>query len=214
MYYLHVDLEHITENNPYDAELIEFPGCENVRFSNPAIDEYARGAPRVIEFVGNLDMARELDYLATRPYGYLLVSKRLIRTVQSVSLFRHELFPTIIYSREIGHLVMDEDTAYRTAYEVRDPSLYNTDFVILKMRETLDGLDEDRTIVRGGVSLRQSEEKYHDQYSIEHFEFREPEGGFPPVFHARQLVFYCYTEAAKQACERAGLKGLAFEPLP
>lgn len=211
-----LDIDHpVTEDNPYDAELIRFSGWKNASLSLPSLDKFDRAAPSVIEFVGNLEHASRFAYLDTWPTGYLLISQQMVRVLEAVRPFRYELFSTRIYSRKIGHLVMDEDTRKRTSYEVSDSSLYTDNFVILKLRDTLDCLDRERTLVEG-VPFLQSGEKYLGSFLPpgSHFAFHEPPDGFPPIFLVPELLFYCYSEEAKQACEHAGLRGLDFQPLP
>ncbi|PTL85984.1 hypothetical protein DAT35_03075 [Vitiosangium sp. GDMCC 1.1324] len=66
----------------------------------------------------------------------------------------------------------------------------------------------------GGVPFRQTGREYLSSDRAEHLELRAPEGGFPPVFFVPELLFYCFTEEAKQACDKAGLKGLWWRPQP
>jgi hypothetical protein len=208
------DTSHIQEEDEilYDAVLIEFEGFEDARFFRPDIDYHQRGGvPEVIEFVGKLENVARLDHIGTAPVGFLLISKRMARVLESVRPFHHRLIPTVIYSERIKHLVQDPDTGQRTWYQVQDPSLRNDDFVILQLLDQLDCLDRDATIVNG-VPFRQSGKKFLGRGAAEHLELREPEGGFPPVFFVPELLYYCFTEEVKQACDKAGLKGLWWRP--
>ncbi|RKH56492.1 hypothetical protein D7W81_33680 [Corallococcus aberystwythensis] len=79
--------------------------------------------------------------------------------------------------------------------------------------ERTDCLDRERTLVKG-VPFHRCGEEYLGEEEAEPLVLRPPPGGFPPVFSVPELVFYCYTEEARQACEQAGLKGLWWRPQP
>ncbi len=216
IYALLPDASHIQEEEEliYDATLIPFNGYANVTFSNPEIDYQQRfGAPEVIEFVGNLQNAAWLDHIGTAPLGFLLLSKRMVRVLESIRPFRRRLIPTTIYSESIAHLVRDESTGRRTWYQVQDPHLRNDEFVILQPLENIACLDHDLTLVEG-VPFRQSDREYLSFDAAQHLELRTPEGGLPPVFGVPELVYTCFSEEAKQACDKAGLKGLWWRPQP
>ncbi|WP_223761165.1 hypothetical protein [Corallococcus sp. AS-1-6] len=214
MYALTADTAHIEEEDVHDATIIEFDGFEDVTFFDPGIDyQRQQGAPAVIEFVGNLESAARLDHLFTAPMGWLLISRRMVRVLEAVGPFRHRLIPTVIYSERIKHLVQGGYPRRRTWHSVTDPSLKNEDFVILQLLERTDCLDRERTLVKG-VPFHQCGEEFLGQEEAEPLVLRPPPGGFPPVFSVPELVFYCYTEEARQACEQAGLKGLWWRPQP
>jgi hypothetical protein len=219
MYTLSADASHIEEEDApapiYDAVLIEFDQFADVNFFWPNINYRERfGAPEVIEFVGNLENAAWLDHIGTGPVNLLLVSRRFVRVLEAIKPFRYRLIPTTIYSERIGHLVRDPATRRRTWYQVEDPSLRNDDFVILQLLDETDCLDPDRTLVQG-KPFHQSGEEYLTGGDADHFAFRAPpDSGFPPALFIPELVFYCFTEEAKQACDKAGLKGLLWRPLP
>ncbi|MBN9687168.1 MULTISPECIES: hypothetical protein [unclassified Corallococcus] len=212
MYALTADISHIEEEGVFDATLIEFDGFESVTFHKPSIDyQRERGAPEVIEFTGNLLNAARLDHLFTAPRGLLLLSRRMVGVLESVGPFRHRLIRTVIYTERIKHLVRDRFTGRRTWHEVQDPSLKNEDFVILQLLEETDCLDREHTLVKG-VPFHQSGVGLLGREKARPLVLRPPSGGFPPVFSVPELSFYCFTEEARQACERAGLKGLWWRP--
>ncbi|ATB29243.1 hypothetical protein [Melittangium boletus] len=212
IYALTADTSHIEEEDVHDATLIDFKGAKDATFFHPGVD-YQRecGAPEVIEFVGNLEHAARLDHLFTTPLDVLLISKRMVRVLESVRAFPHRLLPVTIYAEKIKHLVQDRTTGYRTWHQVQDATLRNDNFVILQLTESLDCLDRGRTLVEG-VSFRQSGRDYLSAEEAEHLELRPPPGDFPPVFFVPELLFYCFSEEAKRACDQAGLKGLWWRP--
>jgi hypothetical protein len=212
MYALTADAAHIEEEDVFDAVLIEFDGSDGATFFQPGVDYQQRyGAPEVIEFVGNLENVARLDHIFTAPRTLLLISKKMVRVLESVGPFRYRLIPTIIYSDKIKHLVVDRFTRQRTWFRVEDSALRNDEFVILQLLEEIDCLDRERTLV-DGVPFSQSSETYLGKEDAQHLELRTPDGGFPPVFCVPELTFYCFTEEAKQACDQAGLKGLWWRP--
>ncbi|NOJ98287.1 hypothetical protein D7W82_15355 [Corallococcus sp. CA049B] len=79
--------------------------------------------------------------------------------------------------------------------------------------ERTDCLDRERTLVKG-VPFHQCGEELLGEDDAEPLVLRPPPGGFPPVFSVPELLYYCYTEEARQACEQAGLKGLWWRPQP
>ncbi|ADO74315.1 uncharacterized protein STAUR_6558 [Stigmatella aurantiaca DW4/3-1] len=214
MYALTADAAHIEEEDVFDAVLIEFDGSDGVTFFQPGVDyQQQHGAPKIIEFVGNLEHVSKLDHIFTAPRSLLLVSRKMVRVLESVGSFRYRLIPATIYSNKLKHLVLDRFTRQRTWYRVDDLSLRNDEFVILQLLDELDCLDGERTLVNG-VPFSQSGEHYLGKEEAQHLELRRPEAGFPPVFCVPQLTFYCFTEEAKQACDQAGLRGLWWRPQP
>ncbi|NOK15456.1 hypothetical protein HMI50_00160 [Corallococcus carmarthensis] len=79
--------------------------------------------------------------------------------------------------------------------------------------EQTDCLDREHTLVKG-VPFHECGEEFLGPEEAEPLVLRPPPGGFPPVFSVPELVFYCFTEEARQACEQAGLKGLWWHPQP
>jgi len=212
IYALSADASHIEVEDVYDASLIKFDGYEDATFFHPGIDYHQEcGAPEVVEFIGNLENAAWLDHIFTAPLNVLLISKKMVRVLESVKPFRYRLIPATIYSEKLKHLVCDKISERRTWHQVREPALRSDEFVILQLVDQLDCLDRDRTIV-DGVSFRQSGTEYLGSEQAQHLELREPEGGFPPVFFVPELLYYCFTQEAKQACDKAGLKGLWWRP--
>ncbi|WP_233587853.1 hypothetical protein [Corallococcus sp. CA049B] len=214
MYALTADTAHIEEEDVHDATLIEFDGFENATFFEPGIDyQSQQGVPEVIEFVGNLENAARLDHLFTAPMGWLLISRRMVRVLEAVGPFRHRLIPTVIYSERIRHLVSKGYPRRRTWHSVTDPALKNEDFVILQLLDQTDCLDRERTLVKG-VPFHRCGEEFLGEDGAEPLVLRPPPGGLPPVFFVPELLYYCYTEEARQACEQAGLKGLWWRSQP
>lgn len=94
---------------------------------------------------------------------------------------------------------------------MQDPSLRNDDFIILQLLDRTNCLDRDATLVQG-VPFGQSGEQVLDWEDAAPLVLQEPDNGWPPVFSVPELPYYCFSEEAKQACDKAGLKGLWWRP--
>ena len=215
IYTIDHDISHIsspiTDVEHYkDAKLIYFDGWEDARFSNPKID-YTDRVPPVIEFVGNLEVLGWSDFPYTdQPYS--LMSRKMLDALLLVQPFKYRVYPTLIYSYEIEELIRYTFDGTRTDYHVEDPSLFIDKFVIMQLAETIDVLDEDKTIIEGQTA-RESGEWYLPELDVEHYEFTREEKDLPPVFKAPKTPYF-YTEAAVRALEANNIRGVEFRPIP
>lgn len=214
IYSLRSGLGHIEEGDDYcDAVLIEFDRYLEATFLKPGVDYHALyGAPKVIEFVADLERISSLNCLLTIP-DFLLLSRRLVQVLASVGPFRYRLIPVIIYAKRIAHLVQDR-RRQRTFYQVEDPSVRCDDFVILQLEDTLDCMDHERTFIEGKPFREYGRELITDNEPDLSLVLKEPEGGFPPIFYVPEIVAYLFSEEAKQACDAAGLQDLWWLPQP
>jgi hypothetical protein len=215
IYTIDHDISHIpspiTDAERYkDAYLIYFDGYRDATFENPAID-YTDRVPPVIEFVGNLDVLEWSDFPYVAP-TLLLMSKKMLDVLLSVQPFKCRIYPTLIYSYEIEELVRYTFDGTRTDYHVEDPSLFTDKFVIMQLAETVDVLDEDKTIVRGETA-RESDRWYLSASYVEHYEFTKQEKDLSPVFTTPKTPYF-YTEAAVRALEANNIRGVEFHPIP
>ncbi len=215
IYTIDHDISHIsspiTDVEHYkDAKLIYFEGYRNIGFENPAMD-FTDKLPSVIEFVGNLDVLKWSDFPYI-PQNYLLMSKKMLGVLLSVQPFKHRIYPTLIYGYEIEELVRYSFDGTRTDHHVEDPSLFTDKFVIMQLAETIDVLDEEKTIIEGQTA-RESEEWYLSEYDVEHYEFTREEIDLPPVFAAPRTPYF-FTEAAVRALEANNIRGAEFHPIP
>jgi hypothetical protein len=215
IYTIHHDLSHRPSPRPRearlrDAELIYFDGYRNVGFENPEMD-FTDKLPPVIEFVGNLEVMKWSDFPWTdRPY--LVMSRKMLEVLLSIQPFKYRIYPTLIYSYEIDELVRSALNGTRTDYHVEDPSLFTDKFIIMQLAETIDVLDEDKTIIEGKTA-RESGEWFLSEYDVEHYEFTRAEKDLPPVFAAPKTPYF-FTEAAVCALEANNIRGVEFSPIP
>jgi hypothetical protein len=194
-----------------DAKLIYFDGWEDAMLENPAID-YTDRVPPVIEFVGNLDVLEWSDFPYTSP-TFLLMSKKMLDVLLSVQPFKYRVYPTLIYSYEIEELVRYSFDGTRTDYYIEDPSLFIDKFVIMQLAETIDILDEDKTIIEGQTARESDRRWYLSELEVEHYEFTKQERDLPPVFTTPKTPYF-YTEAAVRALKANNIRGVEFRPIP
>jgi hypothetical protein len=229
IYTIDCDLSHRGIIRPgecnYDAQTIDFEGWINVGFKNPAID-YTDKVPPIIEFVGELGLLEWSDF----PYisqSYLLMSRKMLEVLLSVQPFKHQVFPARIYSYGIEELVKNF-WGERTDYKVEEPSLYTDKFVIMQLKEALDILDEDKTILKCSmlypsddadafteekfITARESGEWYFSEFDVEHYEFTKDEKDLPPVFTTPKTPYF-FTEAAVRALAENNIRGVEFRPI-
>jgi hypothetical protein len=232
IYTIHHDLSHRPSPRPRgarprDAELIYFDGYRNIGFGNPAMD-FTEKLPPVIEFVGNLEVMQWSDFPWTdRPY--LVMSRKMLDVLLSIQTFKYRIYPTLIYSYEIDELVRYTFDGTRTDYHVEDPSLFTDKFIIMQLAETIDVLDEDKTILKRSmlygpydpsisthgefITARESGEWYFGEFDTEHYEFTRNEKDLPPVFTAPKTPYF-FTEAAVCALEANNIRGAEFRSIP
>jgi hypothetical protein len=215
IYTIHRDVSHFSSplrrgDRNWDVESIYFDGWEDAGFKNPAID-YTGKVPPVIEFVGNLKVLEWSDFPSISQ-SYLLMSKKMLNVLLSIQPFKYRIYPTMIYSYEIEELVRYSFDGTRTDYHVEDPSLFTDKFVIMQLAETIDILDEDKTIIEGKTA-RKSGECYLPELEVEHYEFTREEKDLPPVFKAPKTPYF-FTEAAVRALEENNIRGVEFHPIP
>jgi hypothetical protein len=215
------------EARPHDAELIYFEGYQDARFRNPKID-YTDRVPAVIEFVGNLEVMKWSDFPYT-DQPYLVMSRKMLEVLLSIQSFKYRIYPTLMYDYEIDELVCSALDGTRTDYHVEDPSLFTDKFIIMQLAETIDVLDEDKTILKRSmlygpydpsisthgefITASESGEWYFGEFATEHYEFTREEKDLPPVFAAPKTPYF-YTEAAVRALEANNIRGVEFRPIP
>jgi hypothetical protein len=200
------DIEHYK-----DAKLIYFAGWEDAMLENPAID-YTDRVPPIIEFVGDLDVLEWSDFPYTSP-TFLLMSKKMLDVLLSIQPFKHRVYPTRVYSYGIEELVRDSFYGGRTDYQVEEPSLYTDKFVIMQLAETIDVLDEDKTIIKGQTARESDRRWYLSELEVEHYELTREEKELPPVFTTSKTPYF-FTEAAVRALAANNIRGVEFRPIP
>jgi hypothetical protein len=226
IYTLHHDLPTTpvrAGDKHHDAEIIYFDGYRDARFRNPAIN-YTDRVPPIIEFVGDLKILEWSDFPYVAPTR-LVMSRRMLNVLLSVQPFKHQVFPVRIYSYGIEELVKDH-MGERTDYQVEELSLYTDKFVILQLKEALEVLDEDKTILKKSmlypseeitgsefITARESGEWYFSELDVAHYEFTREEQDLPPVFTAPKTPYF-YTEAAVRALKANDIRGVEFHPIP
>jgi hypothetical protein len=232
IYTLGNDLSHLSTflkpgDRQWDAELIYFDGWVDARFRNPKID-YTDRVPPVIEFVGNLEVMKWSDFPYT-DQPYLVMSRKMLEVLLSIQPFKYRIYPTLMYDYKIDELVRSTFDGTRTDYRVKDSSLFTDKFIIMQLAETIDVLDEDKTILKRSmlygpydpsisthgefITARESGEWYFGESDTEHYEFTRDEKDLPPVFAAPKTPYF-FTEAAVRALEANNIRGAEFCTIP
>ncbi len=219
IYRLDHNVSHIIDRE-LDAELIEFPNSKNVGFRNPELD-FTEQIPQPMEFVGNLDVLMRTDYPYIVPTGYPMISLRLLDTLLVAGDFRYQTYRTRVYDEALAEEVRYQSDYTRTDFEVTDPAQYTDRFMILKLLDWTNVLDQKRTIcaVRTdddilAVRACDIDSPYLGLDKIERLVLTVPEEQLPGVFVMEGLTgLYC-TDRTVQSCQRAGIVGVEFTPIP
>jgi hypothetical protein len=150
--------------------------------------------PEQIRFEGDAGVSQGIDYLYAKT-GWSIMSKRMLNVLLSIRPFPHQAIPVVIEDCR----VMPSEAGWKRA------STVNGDYVILQLLEHLDALDLENSVYYHNVARKAS--------NIEKSVFREPEGGFPPIFRlsvaGARVPLYVSAEA-KTALEVAGVTGVSF----
>jgi hypothetical protein len=211
----------------WDARLVLFDGWEDAGFKNPVID-YTDKVPAVIEFIGDLEVLEWSDFPFINQ-GYLMMSRRMLEVLLSIQPFKHRVYPTRVYSYGIEELVCHSYDGTRSDYQVEEPSLYTEKFVIMQLTESLNVLDESKTILARSVlqlagstdvsnegdiiAASESGIWYYPESWTKHYEFTREEKNLPPVFTTPKTPYF-YTEVAVRALEENNIRGVEFHPIP
>jgi hypothetical protein len=163
--------------------------------------------PEPIDFAGFLDrLPHQTDFLSTDGFEPI-ISKRMLYVLCSVGDFLHRTISTRIYD----YGFQDQGKGSYGKHDYEGPAIapageFNEDYVGLQLLEHVDGIDYDESEFR--FRLNPNMPPY-----VTSLVFREPVGGFPPIFRLdrtgeNQRLFV--SPAAKEALEEAGIKGLRF----
>lgn len=194
------DATNVNSDLGTDAQAISFEGIDEVpmcmcRFPIPV------DLPSPVEFFGLLSRLSQTD-MPVNDQSWPLISKRMLDVLTSVASFPHHAIPTHIIEGSIGHHLRN-DPRYNIHDGKLKPEFYTNEFVLLQLTQNINALD-----------LEKSEyEEYYPEINavegVERFVFKEPKGGFPPIFRLDVAPVHVYlSHEAKNALEEAGVKGL------
>lgn len=192
---------HINRDLGYDAELVPFDGSENISTRMCRYPESVE-FPNPVVFHGLLSTVRQTDFPVTSGEGYPLMSKRMVRVLESVGSFPHNVLPARIIEGSIGRRLSDKDSHYDVNGNLK-PEYYTDDYVLLQITEHLDAMDLERSEYDG----------YDPETNlimfIDKFMFKDIRHEYPPIFRLINSPTDLFiSEAAKEALEAAGMKSL------
>jgi hypothetical protein len=145
--------------------------------------------PEDIPFIGVRKwLSTDYPYLL-EPYGWPIMTRRMLDVLLSVGDFPHQVVPVIFKGEGTREL--------------------NEDYVILQLLEMSDLLDMDKSVYTIKRSVADPEVTFICDVKLK--VLREPAGGFPPIFRINgSSISFHISAKAKQALENAGIQGLKF----
>lgn len=193
-YQLSVTVDHLVDMT-YDAALIPFPGSDTTFF-------YSKGELRIplpLRFVANFSAIRGRDYPVTRPPDVDIMSKRMLDVLRSVGPFEHRVHPVVLIDDTV-----DPAKRYAPDGSLRR-DIIDESFVFVQLLSHTDAFDWERSVYTRDDLLPGR------VLEIDKFVLRDVP--LPPLFRlsARPGCLYV-SAAAKDAIERAGLRGPDFPP--
>ncbi len=229
IYRLDHNISHIVDKER-DAELIKFPNSDDVMFSSPELDftnlDFFEYIPHPMEFVGNLDVLAKTDHPYIVPSDYPMISLRLLDALLTAGEFRYQTYSTRIYDEALTEDVRYQSDYTRTDCEVTDPTQYTDRFIMLRLLDSSNVLDLERTICAvdtdddDSLAVRACDTDRYKSYGsigidkIERLALAVPEEQLPGVFVMRELYgLYC-TDRTVQSCQKSGIVGVKFTPIP
>ncbi|ACY13039.1 hypothetical protein Hoch_0398 [Haliangium ochraceum DSM 14365] len=193
------DFDRINARNTKDAWLKKFPGWEEV---TGLIGTRPLDVPNPILFEADFSVTPDLDFPFT-DHAWPIMSRRMLDVLLSVGEFPHRCYPV----RFVNNMAF-ADKRYLPDGSLR-PEVVDDRFAAVQLTEYVDAVD-----------WNASEYEREDIGIIEWITFaklvlREPPGGFPPLFRIREKASMLLVSAeARRALEAAGIRGIAFDPLP
>jgi hypothetical protein len=157
------------------------------------------------EYVSTLD---NLHALQTN----CIYSKRMIDVLLSVRDFKHRLYPVAILEEGAIKFQKKSD-GYVPPKPYGDPEFFKLqsirdDLFILQTLEFLDVFDWEKS------KYRKYDETDTSPGSVKEYVFKEPSGGYPPLFRLPYHPVHLFISGeARAALKKAGIRGIAFSPL-
>jgi hypothetical protein len=159
---------------------------------------------------GNITFTGLRKWLTPTDYPYIyqvnnwpIMSKKMVEAILSVGNVPHQTVPLIFKS--------EEEVERADVFGDIIPSL-NRDYVLFQLLELSDVLDMDKSTYDLEPYAYCPTETF--VCNVESPVFKEPEGGFPPIFRVKNDEIPLYVSVkAKEALEEAGIQGLRFSAM-
>ncbi len=198
VYQLQWDLQGVAEGE-YIADLIEFPGHENIVGWSLTRDI---PVPNPVLFEADFSRLEDTDY-PNNNAQWPLMSHTMLDALSSAGEFPHRMIPVTM----IDDTVLGESDRFDEAGVPR-PEAANTDYVAVQLLEHSDFFDWDR-------SAYERVEDFPDEVDmITRLVLEEPSGGFPPLFRLTVSPVYLFVSArGREAMERSGVRGAVYGSL-
>lgn len=194
VYQLFWDDDHL-DGEDYDAEVVRFPGWEQVAGWQSTRDIQT---PDSIYFLANFDTLARTDYPANN-VSWPIMSRRMLETLLSLGDVRRRVVPVVMLDKSLP-----PRKRLGPAGEPR-PGAAHLDYSVVQLLEHGDYFDWDRS------EYQPSPYSEGRVSQISRLVFKVPPGGFPPIFRLAAKINYLFVSApAKRALEEAGIRGVEF----
>ncbi len=199
-YRLMPEAETVNSDLGYHAQVVPFEGYEEVSTCMRGPAE-AVEFPIPVEFQGLLSTVKQTDYPVIQE-DWPVMSKRMVEVLESVGSFPHRILPARILEGNIGRSLAEGDRRFDEQGNFK-PEFYTDDYVLLQLTEHLDAMDLDFSV------YERLNPKTNRAIGVRKFVFKDIGREYPPIFrptHCPTELFI--SDAAKQALEAAGIRGL------
>ncbi|ACY15778.1 hypothetical protein [Haliangium ochraceum] len=197
-YRLFWDMSHL-KSNELDAILVPFPGSEQIG-GWKRTDHVEVASP--ILFEAKSEAMRHSDF-PSNDENWPLMSPRMLETLCRVGKFSHRRIPVRLVDREV--LAKSRSLPDR---KIR-AEFVDDSFVAVQLTNHLDVVDWNKSVFErttiGTVEI----------FGFDRLVLQDPPDGLPPIFRiAADKSKLLVSTQARVALEEAGIRGIAFEPLP
>jgi hypothetical protein len=200
IYGLMPEAETVNSDLGFHAQVVPFEGFEQVSIAMCEPSETVE-VPDPVEFQGLLSTVKQTDFPVIQE-GWPLMSKRMVEVLESVGSFPHRILPARILDGRLGRSLAEGDRRFDEEGNFK-PEFYTDDYVLLQLTEHLDAMDLERSI------YERHNPKTNNVLGIDKFVFKDIGHEYPPIFRPiHSPVDLFISDAAKQALEAAGIRGL------
>jgi hypothetical protein len=184
----------------FHAQVVPFNGYEQISIAMCEPSETVE-FPNPVEFQGLLSTVKQTDYPVIEE-GWPVMSKRMLEVLESVGFFPHRSLPTRILDGDLGRSIAEGARRFDEQGNFK-PEFYSDDYVLLQLIEHLDVMDLERS------TYRRYDPEVNMVAGLRKPVFKDIGQEYPPIFRPTHCpVTLFVTEAAKQALDASGIRGL------